>query len=90
VFVVNSGVTAAVSSLTIPGGVAGGVAADGGGIANTGTLTLTDVVVIQCMSIGSGNGSSASGGGIYNTGALTLTGCNILGNTASGGFTSKG
>lgn len=47
----------------------------GGGIANFGTLTLTNCIV-------SGNTASLNGGGIYNTGAATLTDSTVTGNTA--------
>jgi hypothetical protein len=52
-----------------------------GGIANGGTLTLTDSTV-------SGNndaGGGGRGGGIYNTGAMTITDSTISGNTGTSG-----
>jgi hypothetical protein len=50
----------------------------GGGIKNSGTLTLTNCTI-------SGNTSeSASGGGIANSGTLTLTNCTIASNTLIG------
>ena len=77
------------------------VDADGGGIYNTGILTLTNCVISGNAALNGGgiyntgiltltncavSGNAASdGGGIYNTGALTLTGCTISGNTASDG-----
>src|SRR5262249_55722088 len=71
VFVVNAGVTATVTGLT----VSGGSAANGGGFANNGgTLALTDVAVSGCT-------GTASGGGLYNTGSLALTGCTVSSNT---------
>jgi hypothetical protein len=56
--------------------VTGGFAAEGsgGGIQNTGELTLTECVI-------SGN-TAGYGGGIFNNGPLTLNGCTITGNTA--------
>jgi len=49
---------------------------NGGGITNSGTLTLTDSIV---------TGNSASvGGGIQNTGTLTVTNSRVNGNSASG------
>jgi hypothetical protein len=78
VFTVASGVTVAISNLTITGGVA---ANNGGGIDNSGALTLTDVTV-------SGNAATL-GGGIANEAAATLlvTDSILTGNTAikSGG-----
>ncbi len=62
VFVVDSGVTAALSGLTITGGSASG----GGGLANHGTVTLADCTV-------SGNSASSFGGGVDNYGTATLT-----------------
>jgi len=72
IFTINSGVTAAISGLTVSNGDAA-FAAYGGGISNSGTLTLTDCTV-------SGN-TATYGGGISNSGALTLTDCAVSGNT---------
>ncbi|MHB8647692.1 MAG: choice-of-anchor Q domain-containing protein [Thermomicrobiales bacterium] len=74
VLVVNSGVTASISNLTIANGNAG----SGGGMDNLGGLTLTNVTL-------SGN-SAGNGGGIYNdsSGALTLVNDTFSGNTTSG------
>ena len=69
---INAGANVTVSGLTL----AHGKATDGGGIGNSGTLTLADCTV-------SGN-SAGFGGGIYNAlGMLTLTGCTVSGNSAS-------
>jgi CSLREA domain-containing protein len=63
----------------------------GGGIFNSGTLTLTDCVVSGNVS-GSGNfglstnGSSGHGGGIHNEGTLTLNGCTVSNNQTAAGF----
>jgi len=69
-------VEAVLAGLTLTGGVD---ANTGGGIRNTGTLTLSDVTV-------EGNSmtilNSGYGGGIYNTGTLTLTDSTVSGNTA--------
>ncbi|MBR2695034.1 MAG: hypothetical protein IKE69_12585, partial [Thermoguttaceae bacterium] len=72
--------------LTITGGWTYG---DGGGIYNSGTLTLTNSTV-------SGNTASSSyysyyysyGGGIYNGGTLTLTNSTVSGNTAFSSYSS--
>jgi predicted outer membrane repeat protein len=64
--------------------VTGGSAAFGGGLANFGTLTLTDCVL-------SNNAATANGGGgVYNVGALTLTGCTFSGNTTGGSGPTAG
>jgi hypothetical protein len=49
----------------------------GGGILNTGRLTLTNVAI-------AGNRSSAGGGALLNHGVATLTRCRIQGNTTTG------
>jgi hypothetical protein len=59
--------------------LSGNFAVDGGGIANTGTLSVTGCTL-------SGN-SAADGGGIVNEGTLTVTGCTLSGNSA---FTGGG
>ena len=66
---------------TIRGGVASGdafAAADGGGVFNYGTLTLTDSTI-------SGNSAAGSGGGVLSRGPLTLTHSTISGNSARSG-----
>ncbi len=76
VFQVDSGVTAAISGLTISGGWPG--YGSGGGMANFGTATLTECTL-------SGN-TALNGGGVYNFGGadLTLTDCTLSGNYAFG------
>ncbi len=79
VFQVDEGVTASITGLTISGGQAAG---NGGGVNNSGTLTLTDCTVSGNTAVyGAG---TALGGGIYNNGTLTLTGSTITANRASG------
>ena len=68
--------------------ITGGSAWDGGGIYNSGTLTVTGSAI-------SGNSADRNGGGIYNYrgGTLTLTGSTISGNSAGqsgGGIDSYG
>ncbi len=71
VFNVASGVTASISGLTISNG-------DVSGIANSGTLTVSDSTI-------SGNSRSGfNGGGILNSGSLTINDSTISGNSASG------
>ncbi len=82
VFNVTGGVTATISGLTITDGVNNtgyfGYAF-GGGIVNSGGLTLDDVVVSGNQAIG----LRAEGGGIYNTGNLTLSHSDVTGNQAN-------
>ncbi|MBL8799702.1 MAG: putative Ig domain-containing protein [Planctomycetia bacterium] len=72
IFVVNSGVTAAIDGLTVTGGHGG----DGGGIQNRGHLTLTNSTITG--NHGTGNG----GGGLGNSGTLIVDTCTISNNTA--------
>ncbi len=75
VFTVDSGVTAAISGLTITGGSTG---LDGGGLYNKGNTTLTDCTI-------SGNSAKNDGGGIGGDGSTTLINCTISGNSANDG-----
>ncbi len=81
VFQVEAGVTASISGATITGGAMGpngyGQFANGGGVLNDGTLTLTDDIV-------SGN-TGGQGGGVDNAGTLILTDDTVSGNTSHGG-----
>jgi len=74
VFRIFNGVTVSIYGVTIRNGNA----ADGGGISNTGTLTLNNVIVTS-------NAATDDGGGIYNAtgGTLTLTDVAISSNTAT-------
>jgi len=73
VFSVASATTATIAGLTLTSGAA----ALGGGVANSGTLTLD-----YCTVAGS-HATSTSGGGIYNSGFLTLNNCTISTSTAA-------
>jgi hypothetical protein len=97
VFTVDSGVTAAISGLTVTGAH---VSYAGGGIVTVGNLTLTDCAItgnsapfgggiatdgvaslFDCTL--SGNSGSLQGGAIWAYGSsLTLTNCTVAGNTA--------
>jgi len=60
---------------------------NGGGIVNSGNLTLTDVAV-TANHAGNGitlAGSGGFGGGISSTGTLTMTNCSVSGNVAGRG-----
>jgi predicted outer membrane repeat protein len=74
VFVVESGVTATISALTIENG---SVAIGGGGINNTGTLTVTDSII-------SDSSATHDGGGIYSDGTLTITNSSVSDNSTTG------
>ena len=74
VFDISQSVAVAISGLTIEdGNVAAG---SGGGVFNSGDLTLTSSIV-------STNSSSVSGGGIDNVGTLTLNHSTVSGNNAA-------
>jgi hypothetical protein len=76
VFIVDSGVTASISGLTITGGNAR-YGYSGGGLENEGMSTLSDVTL-------SGNSASGNGGGLYNAGGTTtLSDCILSGNSAN-------
>ena len=68
----GSGNNVAISGVAVQNG---NTAADGAGIRNRGTLTLTDSTI-------SGNSAGSGAGGIYNGGALTLTNSTVSGNSA--------
>ena len=77
VFQVDAGVSATISGLTISGG--GGTADRGGGLLNSGTVTLLNCTV-------SGNTASTNGGGLANYGMASLINSTVSGNrTATGG-----
>jgi len=59
------------------------VVAEGGGIFNDGTLTISGST-ISGNSVSNTGGNEAVGAGIFNGGTLTLTGTTVSGNTAAG------
>lgn len=83
VFQVDTGVTAAISGITISGGQAafsGQFTYQGGGILNNGTLRLTNTALV-----GNAAGPVSSGGyggAIFNAGTLTITSSTFSGNVA--------
>jgi hypothetical protein len=84
---ISSGVNAAIDRFVVQNGFA----VTGGGIFNSGTLTLQNSFVINnsacCVS------ASNEGGGIYNNGTLTLNNCTVDGNwsdSGGGGIFSSG
>ena len=87
VFDIASGVTAGILGLTIKSGSA----ANGGGIKNNGTLTLTNDAISNNGAIS--NTSILNGAGIYNTGTLNISYSTINNNTAysnGGGIYNSG
>jgi hypothetical protein len=74
VFTVGSGAQVLMNWLTISNGK---TSTNGGGINNSGNLSLTGVAVTS--------NTAGNGGGIYNTGALTFLDSTISGNTAANG-----
>jgi hypothetical protein len=75
VFDIASTSTATISGLT----VGSGVSSLGGGIANAGTLTVTDLVIRDNTATTTGN---PLGGGIHNAGTMTVVNCTITHNLA--------
>ena len=74
VFNISSGISVNLKGITVTGGLA---SEDGGGIYNSGTLTITNSSV-------SGSSASGDGGGIYNNGKLTVNSSLISNNSSSG------
>jgi hypothetical protein len=80
---VNSG-TVTLSGLTITNGAGSLSGGGGGGIRNSGALTIDNSIVSN--DIAAPVGSAASGGGIYNSGGtLTVTNSTLSGNSSSSG-----
>jgi hypothetical protein len=73
IFEVTFGATCTLNGLSITGGSKPG--GSGGGVANWGTLTLSNVEIYD--------NAAAYGGGVYNGGKLTVTGSHIYLNQAS-------
>ncbi|MFC1603775.1 PKD domain-containing protein [Planctomycetota bacterium] len=73
---INSDVEVVITGLLLTGGYSDG---EGGGVHNSGTLTLTSTTV-------SGNSAINSGGGIWNGGTLTLMDTTITDNSATGSY----
>jgi len=71
---ISEGSTAGVSGLTLSGGHAN----DGGGVRNSGSLSLVECVI-------AGNVADR-GGGIFSDGQLTLMQCTVADNSATGGY----
>jgi len=76
VLVISNTAHVAVSNLTIQNGIAN----SGGGVLNSGTLTINNCSVLGNSA---GNESVAGGGGILNYGTLTINNSTLSGNTVS-------
>jgi hypothetical protein len=73
IFTIDSGITVAIQNITVRNGSS---SADGGGIVNSGTLTISNSTL-------SGNFSSSNGGGLANfSGAVTISNSTVSNNTA--------
>ena len=84
-FFVSTGVSASISGLTIEDGTETGLGG-GGGILNTGFLTVSDCVIADSNGASPGTYNPyGSGGGILNTGFLTLSNSTIDNNLADYG-----
>jgi hypothetical protein len=85
VFVVNAGKSLTLEGVTIANGNAGG--GDGGGIDNSGTLTVTNSTFAGNSAGGHplSGWHASNGGGIDNSGTLTVTNSTFAGNSASNG-----
>ena len=71
---ITAGATVTLAGCTVAG--SSDVYSTGGGVANSGTLTLTDCTL---------SGNSGTGGAVFSDGTLTATGCAFFGNTAANG-----
>src|SRR5581483_5444055 len=74
VFQVDASVTASLSGLTVSGGK---TSSSGGGVANSGNLTLTDCTITG----NSATGSGVRGGGLFSSGTATLINCIVSANS---------
>ena len=105
VFDISPGTTVTISDLTITHGMADKDSPDvpslGGGILNSGNLTLSEVVVSDSLAIGDASANPrymnvylgpgvADGGGVYNGGTLHVSQSTFTRNQARGGSDSGG
>ncbi|MDF5730999.1 MAG: choice-of-anchor Q domain-containing protein [Rhizonema sp. PD38] len=80
VFEIGTGATVTLSGLIVADGSV--IGDNGGGIKNSGMLTL-DSSIVRNNSVNSGSSFSVDGGGIYNTGISTINNSTISGNSAT-------
>jgi hypothetical protein len=88
IFMVGSGANVVLSGLTIANGDPG-PGQDGGGIVNSGVLTLNNATVSGNHAVSAQYGD-AHGAGIYNVGTLTLNNTTVSGNTLDDGDQTYG
>jgi hypothetical protein len=93
VFIINAGVNAAISGLTITDGSVSSTTGNafGGGIFNDGNLALRNDVIANSTASTTGD-HNAEGGGIFSNGNLSLVHCTVSGNqvSANGDATAEG
>jgi hypothetical protein len=91
VFLINAGVSATISGLTITAGMVSSTtgSVQGGAIDNEGNLALANDVISNSTASATGAGDNASGGGIFSKGSLSLANCTLSGNTAQVSDTSR-
>ncbi|QUH22333.1 hypothetical protein HYG87_00400 [Methanobacterium alkalithermotolerans] len=87
---IDTGVTVSISLFTIRNGRATGSYAYGGGILNTGNLTLDKCTIKNNQANPNTFYGSSYGGGIHNSGNLTLKGSTVEYNTGTGYYTYGG
>ncbi len=90
VFTIDPNASVTLAGLTISGG---SVAGDGGGINNSGTLTVDNSAIENNSVSDNGSGGYGQGGGIYNAGTMTVTNSVIDNNLAvilGGGISNSG
>ena len=85
IFNVTGSPSVSLSGLMISNGstIAGFPVGGGGGIANSGTLTLSNITLSGNSATASGTGAYAAGGAIHNTGTLHLQDSTLDGNGAT-------
>jgi hypothetical protein len=86
VFLVDAGVQAAFANLTISNG---SISGSGGGIYNSGTLTVSNCTLTGNFAAEDGINGGGGGGIANNSGALTVSNCTLAGNESKDGNAIK-
>jgi hypothetical protein len=93
----GAGASLVLNDCTVDGNTADGTtvasSGEGGGLANTGTATITNSTFFNNQILGGGANAVADGGGLWNEGTLTLINATVNGNTATAtgaGSTNEG